>query len=128
MTWVKLRFLEQENSRRQIIAETYNNCITHPEVITPKIFKEMTQVWHQYVIRVPRRDDFMRYLKNNGIGCDIHYATPPHLQPCYPHIQTEPLPTAEQLADEVVSLPIAHPITIQHATHIAEVINNWGTH
>lgn len=125
MLRVKLRHLNEETKRRQAIVATYNKNITHPEVITPNIISGTTQVWHQYVIRVSRRDSFIRHLDNNGIGCDIHYATPPHKQPCYESLATMALPVAEQLANEVVSLPIAHPVTSEDAAHIAEVINNW---
>lgn len=125
MLRVKLRHLNDEVKRRQAIAQVYNNNIKHTQVITPTIWHEAEQVWHQYVLRVKNRDEFIKHLTNNHIGCDIHYATPPHLQPCYSMLKTEQLPITEQLAQEVVSLPIAHPITTDDAKHIANIINNW---
>lgn len=77
-------------------------------------------VWHQYVVRVPggRRDAFREYMLEKGIQTDIHYAVPPHLQPCYPRLATAPLPVTERLAGEYVSLPIAST-TLGEAAHIA---------
>lgn len=91
----------------------------------PTIFDGMEQVWHQYVVRVGdgRRDAFRAYMQERGVGTDIHYATPPHLQPCYKHLEHGPLPVTERLADEIVSLPIAAPITPDDARMIARVIN-----
>lgn len=122
---VKLRHLEAENTRRHAIALAYDAAIDHPLVTPPRIFADMRQVWHQYVIRVAggQRDAMREYLAGRGVGTDIHYAVPPHLQPCYAGLCSTPLPLAEQLADEVVSLPIAHPITEDAAREIAAIIN-----
>ena len=64
-------------------------------------------------------------MEANGVGTDIHYATPPHLQPCYQELRHAPLPVTERLANEVVSLPIAHPITPDDARVIADIINRY---
>ena len=125
MLRVKLRHLNEENARRDAIAQTYNESITHAGVITPARFEGMKQVWHQYVIRVVNgRNDFRARLEQLGVGTDIHYATPPHCQPCYAGLEHGPLPVTEQLASEVVSLPIAHPITEDDARAIAAIINS----
>ena len=71
------------------------------------------------------RDAFRAYLSSNGVGTDIHYATPPHQQPCYQDLEHVPLPVTERLAAEVVSLPVAHPITPDDARDIAAIINRY---
>lgn len=125
MLRVKLRHLNEEITRRNAIVKVYNTAINHRQVTTPAIFAGTTQVWHQYVVRVSRRQEFIDYMKENGIGTDIHYATPAHLQPCYPTLATHPMPVTELLANEVVSLPIAHPITTDDASYIAGIINSF---
>lgn len=125
MLRVKLKYLDHENSTRAAVAQAYNDSIKHPHVITPFINSDLKQTWHQYVIRVEDRDAFRAYLTSNGVGSDIHYATPPHLQPCYQDLEHVPLPVTERLADEVVSLPIAHPITPDDACAIADIINRF---
>lgn len=125
MLRVKLSALDEETVRRNTIAKTYNQHIKNPLVTTPQIFDDMVQVWHQYVIRVENREEFRKFLSENGVQTDIHYATPPHLQPCYSDLKCDSLPIAEQLANEVVSLPIAYPITVDDAIEISNIINNF---
>jgi perosamine synthetase len=68
-------------------------------------------VYHQYVVRVRGgRADLPERLANRGIGTGVHYPVPVHLQPLYQELGYEDihLPVAEQLASEVLSLPV-HP-------------------
>lgn len=124
MLRVKLRHLDEENARRDAIAQVYNDAITSQRIITPGRFEGMKQVWHQYVIRVKDgRDEFRAELEKRGVITDIHYATPPHMQPCYSDLQHDNLPVTELLAGQVVSLPIAYPITVDDAREIASIIN-----
>ena len=125
MLRVKLRYLARENEDRMSVARAYAEGIDNPLVKTPAIFPGMKQIWHQYVVRVQNRDAFRTYMEANGVGTDIHYAIPPHMQPCYQELRHAPLPVTELLADEVVSLPIAHPITPDDARVIAGIINRY---
>ena len=125
MLRVKLQYLDRENSTRAAVARAYNDSIQNPQVITPLINDDIKQTWHQYVVRVEDRDAFIAHMSSHGVGTDIHYATPPHLQPCYQGLEHAPLPVTERLAHEVVSLPIAHPITPQDARDIAAIINRF---
>lgn len=125
MLRVKLRHLEKENETRAAVARAYHDAINNPRVKAPVIFEELKQIWHQYVVRVENRDAFRAHLADNGVGTDIHYATPPHWQPCYHQLAHGPLPVTERLAGEVVSLPIAHPITPDDARAIASIINRF---
>ena len=125
MLRVKLRHLDQENDNRHAVALAYKESIINPRVTTPVIFEGMKQIWHQFVVRVEQRERFRNYLAEHGVGTDIHYATPSHRQPCYSDLSHAPLPVTDRLADEVVSLPIAHPITPDDARAIAEIINEY---
>ena len=125
MLLVKLKYLPQETARRQQLARTYEENIDHELVKTPAIFDDMVQVWHQYVVRVKNRDAFRDYLKGHGVATDVHYATPPHLQPCYRQFKSYKLPITQSLAQEVVSLPIAHPIDVESVKEISQIINNY---
>lgn len=125
MLRVKLRYLQQENDTRAAVARAYSESITNPLVKTPVIFDGMRQIWHQYVVRVENRDDFRAFLTAHGVGSDVHYATPPHQQPCYSGLAKSALPITERLAHEVVSLPIAPPIMPDDARAIASIINRY---
>lgn len=126
MLRVKLRYAERENSDRFERALAYNRTINREEVVTPVMSKTVVDnVWHQYVIRVKcgKRDLLRRALAKAGVMTDIHYAVPPHRQPCYRHLAHGSLPVTERLAGEILSLPIATGITVKDAAEIAEIIN-----
>lgn len=120
---VKLEDLEEETARRMAVAQAYNNSIINPLVRLPEIFPDRRQVWHQYVVRTPHRDRLKEFLECHGVATDIHYAVPPHLQPCFKGALDDPrLKGAEEMADTLLSLPIAN-ITPADAREIASVIN-----
>lgn len=127
MLSVKLNYLEEENELRRRKAEIYNREIKKPELILPEIEGNgRGQVWHQYVVRVKggKRDDFRQWLEESGVGTDIHYAVPAHLQPCYTGLKHDPLPVTEQIADEILSLPIGRGTSETDVQEIAAIINN----
>lgn len=119
----KLPHLHAENERRRALAARYSQLIANPLVRTPEIESPDGSVWHQYVVHTPYRDQFIDYLAANGVGTDIHYAVPPHLQPCYADLPHDPLPLTERLAQEIVSLPISSCTTLSDAEEIATIIN-----
>ncbi|MDE7147854.1 MAG: DegT/DnrJ/EryC1/StrS family aminotransferase, partial [Duncaniella sp.] len=123
---VKLPYLAQENADRFARALAYQRTISHPDIVLPYMSSEVTDhVWHQYVIRVTggKRDQFRQKLAEMGVGTDIHYAVPPHCQPCYADLAHGPLPVTERLAGEIVSLPIATGTSVADAAEIARIIN-----
>lgn len=122
---VKLAHLDDENRYRQRLADTYLFGIKNPLVTLPAELNQGRQVWHQFVIRSNNRDRLRRYLADNGVQTDIHYATPPHLQPALNHLPHAPLPITERLADEVISLPITRTTSPTQAEEIAAIINNY---
>lgn len=127
MLRVKLPHTDSENADRFAKALAYSRTIENPHVVTPKLSATVTDnVWHQYVVRIlgGRRDEMMRLLAENGVGTDIHYATPPHMQPCYTTLDHAPLPVTEQLAGEVLSLPIATGTSVKDAAEIGRIINS----
>lgn len=124
MLRVKLRHLEEESLRRDAAARAYSSGISREDVVTPAVPTGMRHVWHQYVVRVNERDRFRSYLEAHGVPTDIHYAVPPHLQPCYRGRFPGRFPVTERLADEVVSLPIAG-VSPDTAREIADIINNF---
>lgn len=126
MLRVKLPHLNDENADRFARALAYCRTIDRPDVVLPLMTSEVNDcVWHQFVIRVPagRRESFMDRMAVEGIGTDIHYAVPPHLQPCYSSLSHGPLPVTERLVGEIVSLPIGTGISVADAAEIGRIIN-----
>ncbi len=105
---VKLRHLDRWNARRIQLAGLYHDLLSDTELILPVRPKESSHVFHQYVIRHSRRDELKEYLKGRGIHTLVHYPVPIHLQPAYENFGciVGSLPNSEQVAREVLSLPI----------------------
>lgn len=125
---VKLAHLDDENRLRRANAQVYDSQITNPLITKPLLTDDESMVWHQYVVAVDRRDQFRQYLADNGVATDIHYAVPPHLQPCmarHPAARDAKLPVTERLAATIVSLPVSRCATADDAAAIAAIINNF---
>lgn len=126
MLCIKLDHIDRENESRRHRAKIYNDNITNPRIILPAMAAVPSEaVWHQYVVRVKegQRDNFRRQLDNMGVGTDIHYATPPHRQPCYKSLADYNLPVTDRVADQLVSLPIATGTSDNDIHEIAHIIN-----
>lgn len=121
---VKLKGLDEECVARQERAALYNQLIDNPLITKPLFAYDGTMVWHQYIIRVDRRDEFRAMLAKEGVATDIHYATPPHLQPCMSGVDHAPLPITERIADTVISLPVTRATSLNDVRTIAEVVNS----
>lgn len=122
---VKLPHIKEENDYRRAIAETYCSSINTPYVITPLLPDDPEEmVWHQFVVHVADRKKFADMLDSHEIGWDVHYAVPPHLQPCYSDMKLK-LPETELLANNCVSLPITRCTSIDDAREIAKIINEY---
>lgn len=109
---VKARRLREWNDARREAAETYNSMFEEQQllddVILPKVKPDLETNWHQYTIRVDKRDELRAFLQENEIASQIYYPVPIHLQPSMKHLGYEKgdLPVAEQAAREVLSLPL----------------------
>ena len=125
MLRVKLPLLQQINNQRRHTASSYDTLINNPRVLKPAILTDRIQVWHQYVVRCEHRDQLRQYLQSQGIGTEIHYALPAHLQPCYRESMSAiHLPTAEQMAKTILSLPRAC-VSDDEAAAVAHAINEF---
>jgi dTDP-4-amino-4,6-dideoxygalactose transaminase len=106
---VKLRKLDEWNERRRKLASVYLDQLSNIEGISlPHVPEWAEPCWHLFVIRHPHRDKLQAALKESGIGTIVHYPVPPFLQKAYADFQLKPgsLPICEQLAREVLSIPI----------------------
>lgn len=112
---VQIERLEDFTRKRRTNATYFNEHIT--SVATPQVREGYEHVWHQYTIRVggeqgstAPRDAAVQRLKEGGVGTGIFYPVPVNKQAPFRELglDTVPLPIAEQLANEVISLPV-HP-------------------
>lgn len=123
---VKLRHLPAWNARRRAIAELYDELLTGTDVITPAVPNDAEHVYHLYVIRSEQRDALQAHLRSLGIGSDIHYPLPAHQQPVYTHLAPAwGLPYTEQMAGEVLSLPIYPELSDDEVRAVAEGVRSF---
>ncbi len=105
----KLRHLDADNARRQAIAGAYDEGLRGLGLGLPSRRPGATHVFHQYVVRTMRRDALRADLDAHGVGTNIHYPVPVHLQPAYRGrvaIGPSGLAESERAAREVLSLPM----------------------
>ncbi len=123
---VKLKYLNQENERRQQIAEKYIREIKNPKITLPQNPDDRNEhVWHVFVVRTEERDAFQSYLSQNQIQTIIHYPIPPHKQNAYSEWNHLIFPITEKIHREVLSLPISPVMTDQEVDKVIQVINDY---
>lgn len=124
---VGLSHLPEWTARRRELGEKYLREITNP-LITMQAHPEGTKtVFHLFVITVEKRDEFIAYMNEHGIGCDMHYPVPCHLQEAYAHLgyKEGDCPNAEYLAKHCVSLPMFPELTDAEADYIIKICNEF---
>ena len=123
MLRVKLRALDTRNARRAAIAAYYTERFGEL-VVPPADDPRRTHVFHQYVIRSPRRDALRGHLAALEIETGIHYPVPIHRQPAWRESFGEgpSLPRAELAAREMLSLPVHPDLTDAEVEHVAESV------
>jgi len=106
---VKLPHLDRWNLRRRTLAALYLEGLAGIEGLDlPAVRSWAEPVWHVFAVRAPgRRDALQAHLEASGVGVNIHYPTPVHLQPCSAgRWRRGEFPVAEALCDSVLSLPL----------------------
>ena len=106
----KLPALDRWNARRRALAGQYFTGLRHLNSIgLPEVHPYAEPVWHVFQIRAMdgRRDELKQFLEKNGIGTNLHYPVPVHLQQCYPDLGAAgAFPNAERLSRDTLSLPL----------------------
>jgi dTDP-4-amino-4,6-dideoxygalactose transaminase len=126
---IKLRRLDEWNARRQVIAARYNQQLAGLDVISPEIPSGGRHVFYCYAIRVPggRRDALRAYLTERGIGTQIHYPVPIHMQEAAQFLgyRKGDLPVTEKVAGEVLSLPMFAELTDAQIDRVATSVTDF---
>ena len=138
---VKLKYLTEDNAKRQRVAHYYYEHINNPLISLPDLLPDEQNVYHLFPILVSgdgNRDRLHDYLESNGVGTVCHYPVAPHKQECYKdaewNIYNTPspqvgagnrLPITESLADEELSLPIGPTITMEEVNYVIKLINEF---
>ncbi len=137
---VKLRFVDEWNARRRDLAQNYGALFAraglaepgpYPQkgVVLPRIQPKATHVFHQYVVRVRRRDDLKVFLRERGIESEVYYPLALHQQPALSSLGYEvgAFPESERAAAEVLALPIFPQLTFQEQELVVAGIADFLT-
>ena len=120
---IKLRDLNRANTRRREIADRYTAALTGSFLQPPVIPVWAEPVWHLYVILTEYREALQAHLMAHGVETLVHYPIPPHRQNCYANINYRPLPIADRLANQVLSLPISPSMAEDEVNFVISEIN-----
>ena len=120
---VKLPHLEAWNAARQALAAQYDAGLPRAVARPPA-----DGVFHLYVVRTPERDALKSGLAEYGVATDIHYPLPVHLQGPFAEFGGGPgsLPQTEQLAREILSLPIYPELSQDDVAYVCQVVSHLG--
>jgi dTDP-4-amino-4,6-dideoxygalactose transaminase len=124
---VKMPYLEGWNAARQAHAQVYTEQLRDVVEAVPVVRPWGTHVYCYYVVQVPQRDEFRKALEREGIGSNIHYPIPIHLQPACAQYgyKSGMLPITEAVASRIVSLPM-YPELTEEQIHL--VVNAVKKH
>ncbi len=127
---VKLPRLDSYNKARQEAAAKYNIELENVEgVVTPSKIDSSSHIYHQYTLLVKdgRRNDLKKYLDEKGIPCMIYYPIPIHQQKAFaPYVdENEMFSVSQQLADEVLSLPMHTELDDEQISVITTAVKSF---
>ena len=135
---VKLPYLDRWTSMRQQNSSRYERLFKEsglpekiglrlPEAVYRDFNVAHFHIYNQFIIRVPNRDALRTYLKNHGIGSEIYYPVPLHLQECYRSLgyRQGDLPEAEKACQENLGLPIYPELTKDQQETVVKVIKDF---
>jgi dTDP-4-amino-4,6-dideoxygalactose transaminase len=124
----KLPYILKWTQNRVGVAAWYNQHLKGIEQITlPALRPDSVHTYHLYVIRAPKRDELMQYLKEQGIETAIHYPTPLPGLPCYKYLNISPekYSVAKQLQPEILSLPIYPEMTEDMVKTVSQALRSF---
>ena len=125
---VKLKYLDRWTCSRQEHADTYRTLFADAALDGPLVLPRETatrHIYNQFVIRVPEKRDGLRsFLQDAGIGTDVYYPFPLHLQECFSFLDYRQgdFPVAEQAASHTLALPIYPELTDDQLAYVVEKI------
>ncbi|MCR4754885.1 MAG: DegT/DnrJ/EryC1/StrS family aminotransferase [Lachnospiraceae bacterium] len=125
---VKLKHIRELLANRDHIAQRYLKEIDNPGVTLPETPEGCIHTWYQFIVRVDDQAGFMEYLKNNDVGSDIAWKTPPYLQPVMVEIfgyKRGDYPVTESICDSIVSLPMMDHMEENEIDKVIETVNGY---
>ena len=132
----KLPFLDRWTAERQRNAKIYDELFSEAGLLTwregsshfslPRVVTSR-HIFNQYVIRVPRREQLRAALQQRGIGTEVYYPVPMHLQECFAYlgVRVGEFPESERAAEETLALPIYPELRTPQLRYVVESIRDF---
>jgi dTDP-4-amino-4,6-dideoxygalactose transaminase len=124
---VKLHHLDRWSEKRAKNAALYDQLFEGARLTRPYRDARARHIYNQYVIRVPERDALRQHLTERGIGTEIYYPVPLHLQRCFAPLgyREGDMPQSEAAAKEVLALPIYPELTEEQIRYVASCVRDF---
>jgi len=127
---VKLKYLDEWSEKRIRNANLYRKLLKEidPGDISLPLEKEKRHIYNQFVIRVAnKRDALKKYLNEKGVGCEIYYPVPLHMQDCfqYLNLREEAFPVSVKAASETLAIPIYPDLEESQINYVADNIEEF---
>ena len=128
---VKLKYLDGWTAGRQRNAAIYREVFAaaglEGTVTLPHAVPGYRHIYNQFVIRAPERDRLRQYLTDNGVGTEIYYPVPLHVQECFAYLGGKPgdCPESERAARETLALPIYAELERGQLEYVVDVIRRF---
>lgn len=137
---VKLRYLDRWIAARQARAARYDQLFQaaglagalnvwddRRPVVLPTIAAPCTHIYYVYAVRVRQRDRLQAHLSERGVGTDVYYPVPLHLQPCFAPLgyRQGDFPASEQAAEESLALPMYPELSEAQQAYVVEQVADF---
>jgi dTDP-4-amino-4,6-dideoxygalactose transaminase len=125
---VKLKYLYAWTEARRINATRYRDALNGCRSIElPDDIADVRHIYNQFVIRTDRRDQLIAFLHERGIGNEVYYPVPLHLQECFKNLgyKAGDFPVSEAASQRSLALPIYPELTPRMIQTVANAIHEW---
>jgi dTDP-4-amino-4,6-dideoxygalactose transaminase len=125
---VKMKHLDGWHEGRRKNAAYYDGGLSKMAGVTiPYVEPHNESVYNQYVIRVKERDALRDHLRKRGVGCDVYYPVPLHLQKCFAFLggKAGDFPESERAARETLALPVYPELGTAEKEYVVSTIRDF---
>jgi dTDP-4-amino-4,6-dideoxygalactose transaminase len=124
---VRLKHLDEWNSRRVRIADKYIKALIETNLMLPAVCDGADPVWHLFVVRSTQREELQKHLKSVGVTTLVHYPVPPHLQEAYleMNLSRGSFPITEAIHREALSLPMGPQLNDLAVERVIEEVRSF---
>jgi dTDP-4-amino-4,6-dideoxygalactose transaminase len=127
---VKLKYLDEWTAKRRENANLYRKLFREKGLEEIHLPKEVGKrhIYNQFVIKTrERRDELKEFLNNHGIGCEVYYPIPLHLQACFKYLgyNSEDFPVSVDAAKKTLALPIYPELDVDQICYVVDIIDEF---